>query len=103
MRLDDLIADPASDEEAEDAVLVGERDEDGEDDEVDDALGILAVVHSADAGNEAEEGGQAGVGTRWGLPTGRRACSPLPGCVGGGAGLMRVAIGRSCSGSRGTG
>ncbi len=37
MRLDDLIADPTCDEEAEDAVLVGERDEDGEDDEVNDA------------------------------------------------------------------
>ena len=60
--LDDLIADPAGDEEAEDAVLVGEADEDGEDDEVDDAFGVLAVVHGADAGDEAEQGGEAGVG-----------------------------------------
>ena len=59
---DDLIADPTGDEEAEDAVLVGEGDEDGEDDEVDDAFGVLAVVHGADAGDEAEEGGEAGVG-----------------------------------------
>ena len=59
--LDDLIADPAGDEEAEDAVFVGERDEDGEDDEVDDAFGVLAVVHGADAGDEAEQGGEAGV------------------------------------------
>jgi hypothetical protein len=62
VRLDDLIADPAGDEEAEDAVLVGEGYEDGEDDEVDDAFGVLAVVHGADAGDKAEQGGEAGVG-----------------------------------------
>ena len=61
MSFDDLIADPSSDEEAEDAVLVGEGDEDGEDDEVHDALGVLAVVHCADAGDESEESGEAGV------------------------------------------
>jgi hypothetical protein len=76
VRLDDLVADPAGDEEAEDAVLVGERDEDSEDDEVDDAFGILAVVHGADAGDEAEQGGEAGVwlsgGRRWGDGAGSR-------------------------------
>ena len=61
--LDDLVDDPAHDEEAEDiAAVVGERGEDGEDDQVDEALGVLAVVHGADAGDEAEQGGQAGVG-----------------------------------------
>jgi hypothetical protein len=67
--LDDLIADPAGDEEAKDAVLICQADEDGEDNEVDDALGILAVIHGADAGDEAEEGGEARVGFargRWG-------------------------------------
>ena len=61
--LDDLIADPAGDEEAEDAVLVGEGDEDGEDDEMNDSLGVLAVVHGSDAGDEAEQGGETGVGS----------------------------------------
>ncbi len=60
--LDDLIEHPAGDEEAEDTIVVGEAYEDGEDDEMDDALGILAVIHGADAGDEAEEGGEAGVG-----------------------------------------
>ncbi len=60
--LDDLVEDPAGDEEAEDAVFVGQRDEDREDDQVNDALGVLAVVHRADAGDEAEQGGEAGVG-----------------------------------------
>jgi hypothetical protein len=34
-------------------MLVGERDKDGEDDEVNDSLGVLAVVHGSDAGDEA--------------------------------------------------
>ena len=62
MGFDDLVDDPSCDEEPEDAVFVGERDEDGEDDEVDDAFGVLAVVHGADAGDETEQGSQAGVG-----------------------------------------
>ncbi len=62
VRLDDLIEDPTGDEEAKDTVFVGEADEDGEDDEMDDAFGVLAVVHGADAGDEAEQSGEAGVG-----------------------------------------
>ena len=62
MGLDNLVADPSGDEETEDAVLVGEGDEDGEDDEMHDAFGVLTVVHCADAGDEAEQGGEAGVG-----------------------------------------
>ena len=61
VRFDDLVADPAGDEEAEDTVFVGERDENSEDDEVNNALGVLAVVHGSDAGNEAEQGGEAGI------------------------------------------
>jgi hypothetical protein len=38
------------------------EDQDGEDDQVDDALGVLLVVHRADAGDEAEQRGEAGVG-----------------------------------------
>ena len=55
--LDDLVADPAGDEETEEAVLVGEADENREDDQVHDTLGVLAVVHGADAGDEAEQSG----------------------------------------------
>ncbi len=57
--VDSLVDDPAEGEELEDAADAGE---DGEDDEVNDAFGILAVVHGADAGNEAEQGGKRGVG-----------------------------------------
>jgi hypothetical protein len=62
VRFDDLIADPTGDEEAEDAVFVGEANEDGEDDQVHDAFGILAVVHGADAGDQTEQSGEARVG-----------------------------------------
>jgi hypothetical protein len=58
---DDLIEDPAGDEEAKDTVFSGETDQNGKDDQVDDPLGVLAVVHGADAGNEAQKGGEAGV------------------------------------------
>ena len=91
MSLDDLIADPAGDEEAEDAVFVGELDEDGEDDEVDDAFGVLAVVHGADAGDEAEQGGEAGVGSAGGCQPG---AIPAPHCQAVSPGL-RVDLGRS--------
>jgi hypothetical protein len=59
---ENLIDDPAGDEDAEDAVFVGQADEDGEDDEMDDALGVLAVVHGSDARDDAEECGEAGIG-----------------------------------------
>ncbi len=96
MSFDDLIADPAGDEEAEDAMLVSEGDEDGEDDEVHDAFGILAVVHRSDARDEAEESGEAGVGfsgdRRW-------DCSRR--CVGGVGvgGGVRAGGGRSAGSS----
>ena len=95
MSFDDLIADPAGDEEAEDAVLVGERDKDGEDDEVHDALGVLAVVHGTDAGNESEEGGEAGVGF-----SGHRRRDSAGSCVGGigiGSSVRAGGRGRSVS------
>jgi hypothetical protein len=59
--LDDLIADPAGDEETEDSIFIGEGDEEREDNEVHDTFGVLAVVHGADARNDAEQGGQTGV------------------------------------------
>ena len=55
--LDHLIAHPAGDEESEDAVLVGETDKNREDYQVHNTLGVLAVVHSADAGDEAQQRG----------------------------------------------
>jgi hypothetical protein len=52
--LDDLIADPAGDEETEDAVFMGQRNENSEDDKVNNALGELSVVHGSDARDDAE-------------------------------------------------
>ena len=61
VRFENLIDDPAGDEDAEDAIFVGQRDEDGEDNEMNDSLGVLAVVHGTDTGDDAEKGGQAGI------------------------------------------
>ena len=52
-----LVAHPAGDEESEDAVLVGETDKNREDYQVHNTLGVLAVVHGADAGDEAQQCG----------------------------------------------
>jgi hypothetical protein len=62
VRLDDLVEDPASDEESKDAIFVGETDKDSKDDKVYQALGILSVVHGAYARDEAEKSGEAGIG-----------------------------------------
>jgi hypothetical protein len=55
--LDHLVAHPAGDEESEDAVLVCEADKNREDYQVHNTLGVLAVVHGADAGDEAQQRG----------------------------------------------
>ena len=52
---ENLIDDPTCDEDAEDAMLVSQCNENGEDDEMDDSLGILAVIHRADAGDDAQK------------------------------------------------
>ena len=55
--LDHLIAHPAGDEEPEDAVLVCETNENREDYQVYNTLGVLTIVHGADAGDEAQQCG----------------------------------------------
>jgi len=102
MRFEDLVEDPAGNEQTEDAVLVGEADEDSEDDEMHDALGILPVVHGSDAGDESEERGEAWVrfpgDGRWRDGTGGdvRGIS-----AGGGSGVGVTRRGRSGSGQSG--
>jgi hypothetical protein len=61
VRFDDLVEDPTEDEEKEDAIVMDEAGKDGKDDEMNDSLGILTVVHGAHAGNEAQESGQTGI------------------------------------------
>ena len=62
VRLKRLVEDPCRDKDAKDAILVRERDENSEDNQVYDTFGVLAVVHGAHAGNEAEQEGDARVG-----------------------------------------
>ena len=55
--LDHLVAHPAGYEESEDAVLVREADKNREHYQMHNTLGVLAVVHGADAGDEAQQRG----------------------------------------------
>jgi hypothetical protein len=59
--LEDLVKDPSGDEEAKDAVLIHKTDENREDDQVDDSLGVLPVVHRSHTRDKAKQSRQAGV------------------------------------------
>ena len=60
--IEDLINDPRRDENAEDANNVRHANQECEDDYMDESLEELPVVHCADAGDEAQDGGDYRVG-----------------------------------------
>ena len=51
--VEDLVEDPRSHQDPEDPRVVAQAGQHREDDNVRDRLGVLPVVHRADAGNEA--------------------------------------------------
>ena len=78
-----LVQNPCADEDAEDTVVIGNADENCEDHDVNQALEELAVVHGADAGDDAQNRGCY----RIGRTCGRRDKRLLIGLPGYGAGL----------------
>ena len=80
---------PAHREETKDAVVIGERHEHGEDGEMHNALGKLAVIHGPYAGNDAEQRCEHRAGIAGGEWLGRNGGVRGNGCVsrcrGGGA------------------
>jgi hypothetical protein len=52
--LERLVQNPGTDEDSKDRIVVGDRNQDSENDNVDQSFEELAVVHGADAGNKAQ-------------------------------------------------
>ncbi len=78
--LERLVDDPGGDEDAEDPRNVAHADQHGEDHDMDQPFEELAVVHGADAGDEAENPGSAAAGLgRAGGDGGKGLLIGLPG------------------------
>jgi hypothetical protein len=100
--LEGLVQNPCADEDAEDAVVIGDADEHCEDDDVNQALEELAVVHGADPGDDTQNRGCYRAGCACGrrdkrlliaLPRyGARFAENLPsGCIANAVGAERFA------------
>jgi hypothetical protein len=57
MGVEDLVKDPGRNEQSEDAVLIGQADQNRKDQDVNQCLHKLAVIHGTHTRDEPQEGG----------------------------------------------